>query len=146
LVARSHLYPALLRHDTDALHKSFHALFASIPNDCYRSNPLAQFEGHYASVFYSQLAALGLNVRGEDVTNRGRIDLSLQLAQSVYLFEFKVVDTEANGTALQQLFARGYAEKYRAPGLTLILIGVEFSRTERNIVGWDVYREPEMPS
>lgn len=146
LVARSHLYPALLQHDTDALRKSFHALFASIPNDWYRSSPLAQFEGHYASVFYSQLAALGLNVRGEDVTNRGRIDLSLQLAQTVYLFEFKVVATEANGTALQQLLQRGYAEKYRAPGVTIILIGVEFSRTERNIVGWDVYREPETPA
>jgi hypothetical protein len=139
--ARSELEEALYEGDLSRLKQSIHALFASIPHDWYRRNPLAQFEGHYASVFYSQLAALGLNVKPEDVTNHGRIDLSLQLEQHVYLFEFKVVDTEAEGKALQQLIAQGYAEKYRSPGITITLIGVEFSRAERNIVGWDVYQD-----
>ncbi len=146
LVARSHLYQALLQQDTHAMHESFRALFASIPHDWYRKSPLANFEGHYASVFYSQLAALGLSVQPEDVTNRGRIDLSLKIEEQVYLFEFKVIENsttenQAKGTALQQLLDRGYAEKYRTPGVNIILIGVTFSRTERNIVGWEVHRE-----
>lgn len=138
IVARSQLDSALIEHDLEALRDSLHALFASIPNDWYRRNPLAQFEGHYASVFYSQLAALGLDVRGEDVTNRGRIDLSLKLGPRVYLFEFKVVEGEAEGTALQQLIDKGYAEKYRAPGVEITLIGIEFSRNTLNLVGFDV--------
>lgn len=100
-------------------------------------NPLAKFEGHYASVFYSQLAALGLNVQPEDITNRGRIDLSLKLNRRVYLFEFKVVEEQADGQALQQLIDRAYAEKYRAPGIEITLIGIEFSKAERNLVGFE---------
>jgi hypothetical protein len=154
LVSRSHLEDALYNHDLKALHESLFALFASIPYEWYRRSPLANFEGHYASVFYSQLAALGLNVQAEDMTNKGRIDLSLRLDQQVYLFEFKVteaigerasqtdtdnnaVEDKSNGEALQQLLDKGYAEKYRAPGVLITLIGIEFSRKERNIVRFD---------
>jgi hypothetical protein len=33
---------------------------------------------------------------------------------------------------------RGYADKYRAEGLPIHLIGVEFSREQRNVVGFAV--------
>ena len=32
----------------------------------------------------------------------------------------------------------GYADKYRAEGLPIHLIGIEFSRVERNVVGFEV--------
>jgi hypothetical protein len=32
----------------------------------------------------------------------------------------------------------GYADKYRALGHPIHLVGVEFSRTDRNIVGFEV--------
>lgn len=137
-VARTHLEDALYQQDVESVRESLHAFFASIPHDWYRNSPLAQYEGYYASVFYSQLAALGLNVQGEDVTNQGRIDLSLKVDQQVYLFEFKVVEQAPEGKALQQLIDKNYAEKYCAPDVQITLIGVEFSSKERNIVGWDV--------
>ncbi|MBZ4648749.1 MAG: hypothetical protein JG774_1179, partial [Desulfomicrobiaceae bacterium] len=31
-----------------------------------------------------------------------------------------------------------YAAKYRAPDVTVIEVGVEFSTTRRQIVGWEV--------
>jgi hypothetical protein len=40
------------------------------------------------------------------------------------------------GRALQQLKDRGYAEKYRAGDGPIDLIGVEFSREQRNVVGF----------
>jgi len=135
--SRSDLIQALQTQDLSALRNSMHRLFASIPVDWYRRNTLAQYEGYYASVFYSQLAALGLDLQGEDVTNKGRIDLCLKLRQQIYLFEFKVVETKAEGKALQQLIDKAYAEKYRAPGVGITLIGIEFSKAERNIVGWE---------
>ncbi|MEB3198672.1 MAG: PD-(D/E)XK nuclease domain-containing protein, partial [Candidatus Sericytochromatia bacterium] len=115
----------------------------------------AQYEGFYASVFYSHLAALGLDTRVEDATNKGRIDLATRLgdrsrpslasaesahpwASRVYLFEFKVVEQVPEGRALSQLQAKGYAEKYREPGVTVTLVGIEFSREERNIVAFEV--------
>jgi PD-(D/E)XK nuclease superfamily len=56
---------------------------------------------------------------------------------AVWLFEFKVVELVPDGKALQQLQDRGYAEKYRARGEPIHLIGVEFSRATRNVVGFD---------
>ncbi len=144
--ARSHTETALMSHDLEQLRESFQALFASIPHDWYRNNSLAQYEGYYASVFYSHLAALGLDTRVEDATNKGRIDLALCYQDRVYLFEFKVVDgyelpqkqtPEGHSPALQQLLDKGYAEKYREPGVSITLIGITFSKQERNVVGWE---------
>jgi hypothetical protein len=136
--ARFRLDTALFDGDLAEAEASLHALFASIPHDWYRNNPLAQYEGFYASVFYSHLAALGLNVTVEDATNKGRIDLALRADERVYLFEFKVVEQVPEGRALEQLQSKGYAEKYRGPGVIITLIGIEFSRDARNIVAFDV--------
>jgi hypothetical protein len=43
-----------------------------------------------------------------------------------------------DGRALQQLQQKDYAEKYRALGQPIHLIGVEFSRAGRNIVGFEL--------
>jgi hypothetical protein len=136
--ARVQLIRALKAGDLAALGPLIHALFASIPHDWYRNNPLAQYEGYYASVFYSHVAAMGLDTRVEDATNKGRIDLAIRIGDRVYLFEFKVVEQVPEGRALVQLQSKGYAEKYRAPGVTVTLIGVEFSREQRNVVGFEV--------
>ena len=88
---RLNLLQLLRANDFDGLHRLFTAFFASIPNDWYRNNPIAQFEGYYASVFYSHFAALGLDIRLEDVTNHGRIDMAVLFNGHIYLFEFKVV-------------------------------------------------------
>ena len=56
----------------------------------------------------------------------------------VYLFEFKVVELAPPGSALAQLRERRYADKYRAEGEPIHLIGVEFSRETRNVTAFDV--------
>lgn len=114
------------------------ALFASIPSDWYRRSPLAGFEGHFASVFYSHFAALGLDVRVEDATSHGRVDMAVLYAGQVFLFEFKVVEQRPSGAALRQIRERGYADRYRGRGEPIHQIGVEFSRSERNIVAFEV--------
>jgi hypothetical protein len=140
--ARQRLSAILKAADLPALEALFRALFASIPHDWYRSNPLAGFEGHYASVFYSHFAALGLDIRVEDTTNHGRIDMAVLYQRRVFLFEFKVVEHAAKGEALRQIKAQGYAEKYRDRGEPIHLIGVEFSKLERNLVGFEVETLP----
>jgi len=138
LKQRVQLLDCLRRNDFARLQALFTALFASIPNDWYRSNPIAQYEGYYASVFYSHFAALALDIRLEDVTNHGRIDMTVLFNQSCYLFEFKVVELVPAGRALQQIKDRGYADKYRARGEPIYLIGVEFSKEQRSVVGFEV--------
>ncbi|WP_461466212.1 ATP-binding protein [Melaminivora sp.] len=134
----SQLYDLLMAADVPGMQALFHAFFASIPHDWYRNNPIAQYEGYWASIFYSYFAALGLDIRLEDVTNQGRIDMAVLFGGQVYLFEFKVVELVPEGKALAQLQAKNYAEKYRARGEPIHLIGVEWSREGRNIVAFEV--------
>jgi hypothetical protein len=139
---RRSLYEALSRNDFDALRVLVTALFDAIPRQWTVKNPIAHYEGWYASVFYAHLAALGLDMTPEDSSNAGRLDLAVRLNDQRYLFEFKVVKLAANGSALQQIKDRGYADKYRGEGLPLHLIGIEFSRERRTVVGFEVEHMP----
>jgi hypothetical protein len=132
------LYDILVANDIAALRPLITAFFDSIPNDWYRSNPIASYEGYYASVFYSYFAALGLDITVEDSSNKGRLDMAVRFGGRIYLFEFKVVEITPQGNALAQLQAKNYAAKYLAEGQPIHLIGVEFSKEQRNIVSFDV--------
>jgi hypothetical protein len=134
----SRLYDVLLSGDFSALRAHIEALFAAIPHQWHDGHPIARYEGFYASVFYSHLAALGLDLTPEDSGNQGRIDLTLKFNSRIWLFEFKVVELAPEGRALQQIKDRGYADKYRAAGQPIHLIGIEFSRERRTLVGFEV--------
>ena len=132
------LYRLLEANDFAGLKTLFHAFFASIPYEWYTNNDIAGYEGYYASVFYSYFAGLGLNIAVEDSSSHGRLDMAVLFNNHVYLFEFKVIEMTSAGAALAQLKERRYADKYRALGQPIHLIGVEFSKDERNIAAFDV--------
>ena len=133
------LYELLLANDFTQLETLFRAFFASIPYEWYTNNDIAQYEGYYASVFYSWFAALGLDTKVE-ASSHGRLDMAVLFNGCVYLFEFKVVELASAGAALAQLQARGYADKYRALGQPIYLIAVEFSKEQRNLAAFAVER------
>jgi hypothetical protein len=137
-IQATRLYDALLDHDLQGLNNIFHAFYASIPHQWYSNNSIADFEGYYASVFYSYFAALGLNIAVEESTNLGRLDMAVRFEGRVYIFEFKVVELLPEGRALQQIKDKHYADKYQGTGAPIYLIGVEFSKDTRNIVGFEV--------
>ncbi len=132
------LYDLLLVNDFAALQQLFTSFFASIPHDWYRKSPIAQYEGYWAGLFYAYFAALGLDIRLEDATNQGRLDMAVLFNGQVYLFEFKVVELVPEGKAIEQLKAKNYAEKYQALNQPIHLIGIEFSKAERNLTGFEV--------
>lgn len=49
-----------------------------------------------------------------------------------------MVELVPEGRALQQLKDKAYVEKYRTESQPIYLIGVEFSREERNVVEFAV--------
>ena len=116
----------------------FQAFFASIPYQWYTNNDIAEYEGYYASVFFSYFAALGYEITVEDSSSHGRLDMAVRAGGQVYLFEFKVVEMEPEGGALAQLQSRDYAAKYRHLGEPIHLVGVEFSRATRNVTAFAV--------
>ena len=134
------LYRLLEANDFAGLETLFHAFFASIPYEWYSNNDIAQYEGYYASVFYSYFAGLGLDIAVEDSSSHGRLDMAVLFNGCVYLFEFKVVELASAGAAMAQLQERRYADKYRARGEPIYLIAVEFSKDARNLAAFAVER------
>ena len=132
------LYDLLEANEFAGMETLFQAFFASIPYEWYANNAIADYEGYYASVFYSYFAATGFDITVEDSSNRGRADMAVRFGGNVYLFEFKVVEQATEGAALAQLKERGYADKYRARGEPIHLIGVEFSKETRNVTAFEV--------
>ena len=136
------LYDLLLANDFAGLEALLESFFASIPYQWHTKNDIADYEGYYASVFYALFASQDMELTVEDRTSHGRLDLTLIFNGNVYLFEFKVVDSAPEGAsptaALVQLRERGYADKHRASGQSIHLIGVEFSKETRNLAAFEV--------
>jgi hypothetical protein len=132
------LYDLLQDNDFAGMQTLFTAFFDGIPHQWFTRNPISHYEGYYASVFYSYFAALGLDISTEKSSNAGRLDMAVRFNHNVYLFEFKVVELAPEGRALQQIKDKGYAKPYLASGQPIHLIGVEFSKASRSVVGFEV--------
>jgi hypothetical protein len=137
-ILRSRLYTCFEEGKPEDLKPLFQSFFASIPHDWYRKNQMAGYEGYYASIFYCYFAASGFQVKAEDATNLGRMDMSVFYGNAVYIFEFKVIENSAEERAMEQLLKKQYHQKYEKPGTTLFLIAVEFSKEDRNIRNFEL--------
>ena len=134
------LHALLSAGDFAGVKELFQALYASIPHQWYTNNEIARYEGYYAAVFYAYFAGLEEAITVEDSDSRGRLDMAVRTGGRVYLFEFKVVEQAGEGAALAQLREKGYADKYRALGEPIHLVGVEFSSEQRNVTAFETER------
>ncbi|MEJ5173561.1 MAG: AAA family ATPase, partial [Hydrogenothermaceae bacterium] len=131
------LYIGLREGKVEILRDTLKSLFASIPYEWYRSNEISNYEGYYASVVYSFLAGAGFDMIAEDYTSKGRIDLTIMYEGRCYIIEFKVVELEPEGKALNQLKEKRYADKYVGKFKDIYLVGIEFSKDKKDLVGFE---------
>jgi len=124
------LYNAFYDNNLDELELSLKSIFASIPYNNYVKNNIADYEGYYAGVIYVYFQSLGFNIVGEDVTNKGRIDLTVISDNNIYIIEFKMSD---NNNALEQIKEKKYAQKYLTQDKDIYLLGIDFDKEEKNI-------------
>ena len=128
---KTNIYKSLLDQNFNNLKTSLISLFASIPYNNFTKNDLAIYEGFYSSVLYVYLQSLGLDIIGEDVTNKGRIDLTVKMAHAIFILEFKVDGKK--GEALKQIQEKNYHEKYLLENKDIYLLGIEFDSSDKNI-------------
>lgn len=136
ILQKNTMFDAIEFKDMKIFEKAIYQLFASIPYNSYVKNDIQNYEGYYANVIYSYLSGLGIQFIAEDVTNLGRVDLTIATPDmsQVYIIEFKVVDNKnQKGKALEQIKEKKYHEKYEAKASELIIIGMEFSKEDKNI-------------
>jgi Holliday junction resolvase-like predicted endonuclease len=125
---------SLVEGNVDRFMELMKAIFASIPYDI--TDRVSDREQHYQSLMYLVLALLGVDVRGEVRTNRGRIDLVVEVGDVVWVIEAKIRGSSRE--ALRQIEDRGYIEKYMGRGKKVKKIGIVFDVGERNVKEWEV--------
>lgn len=125
------IFNALKANNMDGFKTSLISIFASIPYNNFINNSMQNYEGFYASVIYVYLQSLGLDIIGEDVTNKGRIDLTIKMPHAIFILEFKA--DSKKGEALKQIKEKKYHEKYLSEKKDIYLIGIEFSKEKKSI-------------
>ncbi len=119
--------------DLKGLERQLRSFFAGIPHQWHTRGKVSEYEAYFACAVYGFFAGAGLDLRVEDSTSEGRIDMTVVEPNAVYLFEFKVNKGDSSSGALDQLRKKRYAGKYRGLNRPIHLVGVEFSSRKRNI-------------
>ncbi len=116
----------------DKFFETVQVIFAMIPYDIQAKRD----EAYYHALFYLMISASGGHAQSSLLTNRGRIDMVIEFRDRVYLLEFKCNHSAA--MAIQQIETKGYADRYKLDGRKIILMGLNFSTEQRNLVEWQV--------
>ena len=127
----------LQREDFAAFFEAVRAIFASIPYDIQSQRD----EAYYHTIFYLLMSASGIAAQSSLLTCDGRIDLVVNVQEKTYIIEFKC--NQSADAALRQIQANRYAEKYRGCGKTILLMGINFDKEQRNVEAWKV--QPDQP-
>lgn len=117
--------------DLSSFIEAIKTFYTSIPYHWEKDN---KNEHYYHALLYTLLVSFGADVRAEEPSAKGRCNLTLLMPRGIYVMELKYDATTQE--ALDQIDARGYAEKYRLDGRPVIKVGIAFSSEERNITEW----------
>lgn len=93
-------------------------------------------ELYFQNAFYLVAKMMGFYTKVERTTSNGRMDLTIETNDYIYIVEFKL-DGSAEA-ALQQINEKGYALPFAMDSRKLYKIGVNFSLEKRCIGEWQV--------
>lgn len=96
----------------------------------------ADKEKDFQNTLYLIFIMLGYNVQVELVTSQGRMDITIQTKDYIYIIELKLDKTAEE--ALRQIKEKNYARPFQADKRKLYLIGVNFSSETRTVEKWVV--------
>lgn len=123
-----HIKRALLNGDLETVYRLTQAYLSDIP-----SRLRTERESYYHSMVYFLYRMLGMRLLLEKEMDRGRIDAVLEMAERVYIFEFKygkpntVKPETLSRRALKQIKTNHYARPYLDRGKTITLVGLGFT-------------------
>ena len=101
----------------EAFMKRLKALFAG---EAYRFHS----EAEYQSLLYIIMTLAGADAEMERHTSNGRTDLEIKTDDYIYIFEIKY--NKSVGEAMEQIYSRGYAERFALDPRKKFLIGINF--------------------
>lgn len=93
------------------------------------------WEGYFHTIVYLVTSFMGLHVQSEITTHKGRLDLLVETDNFLYLMEFKLDKPAKN--AIDQIKSRQYATTFKNSSKTIYIVGIGFSKEERNVESWE---------
>ena len=97
-------------------------------------------ENYYESVTHLMFRMTGYRVVSELQNVAGRSDVVVATKDSVFIFELKMDKgkpfEEVADTALAQISANGYADRFAVSGKRMLKVGVVFSSKGEGMLGW----------
>ncbi len=137
-LAIDNLCDALESHNIDQALSIIKSAIADLPTIVKKD----MCENYYESVTHLMFRMTGYNVVSELQNVAGRSDVIVTVKDSVFIFELKMdkgQDFEKVAeTALIQIDANGYSERFAVGGKQMFKVGVVFSSGGKGIVGWKV--------
>ena len=94
------------------------------------------WEGYFQTIIYLICTFLNLQVQTEITKHQGRLDLLVETDDFLYLMEFKL--DASSDDAIAQIKSRKYAQSYKNTSKRVFLVGIGFSKEERNVDSWEV--------
>jgi len=97
-----------------------------------------RYEGHYQQMLYIIFALLtNYDIEVEQHTAKGRIDISLETSDTIYVMELKFGGSAQQ--ALEQIESRRYADAFKMKGKEVVAVGLNFSVKDGvNTLEWTV--------
>ena len=94
------------------------------------------YEGHYQQMFYIIFALLtDYNIIVEQHTAKGRIDITMETADTIYVMELKF--NKSAQEALDQINDKHYAQAFSLKNKEIVKVGLNFSvKDEANTLEW----------
>ena len=117
--------------DLEGFFEILKSLFASIPYDIF----VKEREGYYNTIIYLLLTLIGINIKSEVHTQRGRIDAVIETCDHIYIMEYKLGTAEE---ALAQVKEKKYYERFLISAKAIKLIGIAFDREQKNIGAYKI--------
>ncbi len=92
------------------------------------------YEGHYQQLFYIIFSLFGMYVDVEVRTPKGRVDVVMRTADTLYVIELKLGQNA--GTALSQINLKNYPERFALCGLPVVKVGIGFDAESHTLADW----------
>ena len=97
---------------------------------------MGNLEIYFQNTIYVLFRLIGFYVEVERRTTRGRIDITMQTPQYIYVIELKI-DKSAE-EALKQIEEKGYADAFKGDNRILYKVGINFDSETKKIDDWKI--------
>ncbi len=105
-------------------------LLAGLPSEAFDNKS----EGLYHGLLHFIFKLLGIYIKSEVHSSKGRADSIVETTTHVFIFEFKF--NRSADEAMQQIKDKGYANAFQASGKKVIGIGANFVSKDKEIKDW----------